>query len=287
MSLNLGIIASSRTTSGGSLLLDIYPSAAAAFSLRKLRTAYTGAAIRVRRSSDNTETDIGFVANELDTVALLSFVGANNGFVTIWYDQSGNGRNGVQATTTNQPTIVTLGVVETVNTKPSIKFVSANSTRFTLSGILNGNQSRTQIAVYKPSVTSGVLGVFGQGTTDLTGKWSYIQARSGGASGDPYFAGYAQDLGNGLSTMNTNIKIGTFLYNGTTGYLWKNNTQLTSGNLTLSTVVTEIVQIGMSGRPGFFEPFNGLINECILYTSNQLTNISAINSNINSYYTIY
>jgi hypothetical protein len=50
-------------------LLDDYPNAAAAYSLRLLRTAYTGDAIRVRRASDNTEQDIGFV-NELDTAAL-------------------------------------------------------------------------------------------------------------------------------------------------------------------------------------------------------------------------
>ena len=62
-----------------SYLLDTYSGAAAAYSLRKLRTAYTGNAIRVRRSSDNTSQDIGFDANgELDTASMLSFVGSNN-----------------------------------------------------------------------------------------------------------------------------------------------------------------------------------------------------------------
>ena len=43
-----------------------------------------GSAVRVRRSSDNSETDIGFTVNgNLDTAALLTFVGAGNGFVTI------------------------------------------------------------------------------------------------------------------------------------------------------------------------------------------------------------
>jgi hypothetical protein len=44
-----------------SLLLDTYSGAAVAYSLRKLRTAYSGSAIRVRRSSDNAEQDFGFV----------------------------------------------------------------------------------------------------------------------------------------------------------------------------------------------------------------------------------
>lgn len=61
----------------GSLLLDSYPNAAVAYSLRKLRSAYTGSAIRVRRSVDNVEQDFGFVNNVLDTDSLLDFVGYN------------------------------------------------------------------------------------------------------------------------------------------------------------------------------------------------------------------
>lgn len=59
------------------LLLDLYPNAAVAYSLRKLRTAYTGSTIRVRRSSDNAEQDIAFVGNDLDTQTMLDFVGYN------------------------------------------------------------------------------------------------------------------------------------------------------------------------------------------------------------------
>jgi hypothetical protein len=55
-------------------LLDNYPGATVAYSLRKLRTAYSGNAIKVRRSSDNLEQDIGFVGNDLDTASLLTFV---------------------------------------------------------------------------------------------------------------------------------------------------------------------------------------------------------------------
>jgi len=60
-----------------SLLLDTYPNAAVAYSLRKLRTAYSGSAIRVRRSSDNAEQDIAFSGNDLDTTSMLDFVGYN------------------------------------------------------------------------------------------------------------------------------------------------------------------------------------------------------------------
>jgi hypothetical protein len=74
---NTGIYLASLTPLAPSLLLDDYPNAAVAYSLRQLRTAYTGAAIRVRRSSDNAEQDINFVSGDLDTQSLLDFVGYN------------------------------------------------------------------------------------------------------------------------------------------------------------------------------------------------------------------
>ena len=59
-------------------VLDDYTgddAAAAAYSLRKVRTAYEGSAIKVRRSSDDGLQDIGFDSNgDLDTTALLAFV---------------------------------------------------------------------------------------------------------------------------------------------------------------------------------------------------------------------
>lgn len=90
-------------------LLDTYSGAAAAYSLRQLSSSYSGSAIRVRRSSDNTEQDIGFASNELDVTALASFCSGTNGFVTTWYDQSGNGNNATQTTAANQPQIVSSG----------------------------------------------------------------------------------------------------------------------------------------------------------------------------------
>lgn len=95
----------------------------AAYSLRKLRNAYTGNAIRVRRSSDNVEADIGFRNGvDLDTTALLAHCGAGDGFVTTWYDQSGSNLNATQTTATNQPSIVTSGVINLDSGKPTILY---------------------------------------------------------------------------------------------------------------------------------------------------------------------
>jgi len=111
----------------GLMLLDTYPSAEGAYSLRKLRSAYSSYCIKVRRSSDNATQDIGFVDNVLDTVSLLTFIGENSGYIDTWYDQSGNGRNLTQSTTSQQPLIVSSGAINKTNNKPSIYFDPSGS----------------------------------------------------------------------------------------------------------------------------------------------------------------
>lgn len=95
--------------------LDLYPGAVGAYSMRELSSSYAGSCIRVRRSSDNAEQDIGFANSFLDTASLTSFVGANNGFVVKIYDQSGNGKHKVQASTSEQPVIISSGTLQTKN----------------------------------------------------------------------------------------------------------------------------------------------------------------------------
>lgn len=101
------------TAASGSLILDTVSTGLfLAYSLRKLRSAYSGACIKVRRSSDNTTQDIGFNAQgALDTAALLSFCGAGNGYVDTIYDQSGNARHTTQSTAASQAQVVASGAL--------------------------------------------------------------------------------------------------------------------------------------------------------------------------------
>lgn len=86
------------------ILLDDFPSAALAYSFRKLRTAYAGSAVRIRRDSDNAEQDIGFSGNDFDTAEAASFIGEGGiGWIVTWYDQSGNGLNVTQSSAASQP----------------------------------------------------------------------------------------------------------------------------------------------------------------------------------------
>jgi len=68
-------------TAGNAQFLDALGIAGAscAFSLRKLRGAYNGPAIYVRRDSDNQQTGIGFLPNgDFDIYSLMGWVGAEN-----------------------------------------------------------------------------------------------------------------------------------------------------------------------------------------------------------------
>ena len=122
------IFARSPRTASRALLLEQFPDAAAAYSLRPVsRTGYFNPILRVRRSSDNAERDAYWW--ELLDGTLTTWTGANDGFVRTWYDQSGNARHAEQTTAGNQPQIVDAGALVTDGGKPAIQFITNNQTR--------------------------------------------------------------------------------------------------------------------------------------------------------------
>jgi len=91
----------------------IIESAVRVYSYRKIIPDYVGDCIRVRRSSDNGEADIGFSGGLLDQTALLAHTGAggtDQGFIVTWHDQ-GTTADFTQAAAGRQTQIVTNGVV--------------------------------------------------------------------------------------------------------------------------------------------------------------------------------
>lgn len=116
-----GQTATLRYSGGAISLLDQLTTApAAAYGLRKLKSTYAGSAIRIRRSSDNTEQDIGFTGSNLNTASISSFVGSSDAYVTTLYDQSGNAKHLTQATNNSQPILVLAGTLQTQNSLPAI-----------------------------------------------------------------------------------------------------------------------------------------------------------------------
>jgi hypothetical protein len=148
----------------GFCLLDRYPGAIAAYSLRRLRIQYTGPVIRVRRSSDNAEMDIGFdFSNDGSTLnesALLNFVGNANGFVTRWYDQSGNGMDQARTIASQQPQIVTNGTIYTSNGKPAIYFNGNMNMRSVINTSLTSPAGEWSSFGVIHSIAFNIAGVF-------------------------------------------------------------------------------------------------------------------------------
>ena len=109
--------------------IDGMPSPRLAYSLRKLRSGYTGAALRVRRGSDNTEADVYFYNQKEVTLnsmtssgdTLQVFIGGETAFVTKWYNQSAETTkpDAVQTTTGRQPELISSGTFNN-----GIKFVT-------------------------------------------------------------------------------------------------------------------------------------------------------------------
>lgn len=128
------------------------------FSLRPL-ARYSGPVLKVRRSSDNLTELFYFSTSRygINEDEILAFVGANDGFVEAWYDQSGSGRHATNTTTAQQPKIVTAGVVEKRNGRPTIVFSGAQrlNVTTTIFGSSFGVFQRSSVASVISEMTSG------------------------------------------------------------------------------------------------------------------------------------
>jgi len=262
-------------------LLDDYSGATAAYSLRRLATAYTGNLIRVRRSSDNAEQDFGYDSNNvLDTAALLTFCGAGNGFVTTWYDQSGSVNNAIQSTAANQPQIVSSGAMLTTNGKNSIKFDGSNDFLATTGTPFSATQN-TLIAVSKQDSTSSYKRLFNIGNF-AAGRY----LGSANATDDmlAIFNNSTFSCFGGVA-ISQNLSI---MYNiTTTGYLRNNGTQVNTVTASNSSYSSKNLFIGNDEQSNVGYFWNGIGQEFIFYPTQQHSNVAGIESNINTFYSIY
>jgi hypothetical protein len=284
-------------------LLDFYPNAAAAYSLRKLRSAYTGSAIEVRRTNLDV-ADIGFTSTgELDIAALLAFTGTgalDNGFVTTWYDQSGNARNSVQSTALNQPQIVSSGAIILENAKPCLKFDGINDTlrmtgtmplierSFSFVGKQNVTQQDAGIISFRPiggsnDFRSPDTFCFTTTNNSVTPKRAYtIEGSTSGSYG-------LQKNGTGADI----LQYGLYMETKTSGEgkLYENGVlQVTDSSFTeFNSENTQAFNLGARNftNTTISSFFNGQFQEFIYWSVNNISNRTGIESNINSFYSIY
>jgi hypothetical protein len=271
-----------------SLLLDLYP-ATAAYSVRKLRTAYTGACMRVRRSSDNTEQDIGFSGNDLDTAALLSFVGASNGRVVTWYDQGLNNANVSNSVVTNQPKIVDNGVIIQLNGLPALN-LDGDDFLIYGSNILT-NDSLLILSVDKTQLASSAFNnaIFDASTQQIFS--GAVGARFDNFSGNFRFGTLSSFL---TTPSTTNVqKLRSAIANNVGRYVRINGTLLNSQLGDFRPTFTGVNQHKVGaftngtnqslGAVGFL----GEIQEVLVFQGSPTNNFSQIETNINTYYGIY
>jgi len=267
-------------------LLDQFPDAAAAYSLRKLRKAYTGAAVRVRESGGNTEADIGFLADgTLDTTALLAHCGANNGFVSVCYDQSGNGNDAIQATSTNQPKIVSSGALVEENGNAAIEFDGIDDllTISAGSSILPSTGDISSFVVFS-------------GSTSVSG---YLYANRT-SSNDRH--GLGLQFFSGALRINGAVRVGgtwsiyeEFLANANQQYLvsaFKEDVDMyVDGSKTVGSLnglfASNSSSFNIGANTNDLNSFDGVMQEIVLFSSNEIGNRTGIEANINDYYNIY
>lgn len=273
-----GIIASSG---GGafSYLLDTYGSANFAYSIRKLSSSYMGACMRIRRSSDNAEQNINFVSDYIDTASMLSFVGAGNGFVTKWYDQSGNANDSFQTTAAGQPQIISSGslVVSSVNGKPIIYQNGVNTKHLNLTSIVPFGNPFVQVALvdkfnssYDYITTGGVSSATTgarllNSTTASIVNWSSVTNFT-------------------LSDTSTGEKIVTsYRKANLNGGIYFNNSQQDVEKLTSKATSTSLSRIlNLNNAQG-----HSNLQEIVFWSQDYISDLSEITTEVNNYYNIY
>jgi hypothetical protein len=194
---------------------------------------------------------------------------AGNGFVTTWYDQSGNANNATQSTAQVQPQIVSSGTILTNNSKPSIFLENQDSLTFTsLTPITTFTVAKIDTLNY---AIHYVL------YNNVSPRGYFYGGTFTGVNGLGIYDGTAKSI----TGEDTNTHLGYFNYNGT-------NYEVAKDGDTISNLASgSNFDLNYIGRQQTSLSLNGQLQEIVIYPSTQSTNKSNIESNINTYYSIY
>ena len=182
-------------------------SAAAAYSLRKVRSAYSGNALRIRRTSDNVEVDVAFDSN--DKVSLDSAITNTSEQQTLTLETSWSIVAGSATSTTLTPLaslnvsgtssgfIVGVGIIDTI--VPVGKSVNVSSFVNSLSGsweIYLVDSGGTQVSATESITSTGNLS---KSLTVITGQPASIYIKSTSTNSSialGFFFGAGYSVGN-------------------------------------------------------------------------------------------
>tara|TARA_R100000149_G_C5880291_1_gene145245 strand:- start:5238 stop:6749 length:1512 start_codon:yes stop_codon:yes gene_type:complete len=266
--------------------------------------AYTGGGADASNWTDtigsNDATKVGSPA---------AFTGQGiSAFVDTWYDQSGNGRDASQSTSSSQPFILKDGSLITLQGKPSIDFADrgsasamglvttydissdGNLTEYSVLSVFDGvNLTNTGTIVSSGAVISGsaTYGGFVH-FINSSGNGGFITARnqtngaSAFSSSTPR-AGFQN--GTGFRIMSTYYKSTSFLtelYGFTSGSNADDTSSPVKPQANSST--NGRLAIGTSKTFEFRDAFNGLISEVIAFTSDKRDDNTEFKNDLTNYY---
>jgi len=260
-------------------------------------SVYSGACLRVKRTSDNVEQDINFVSSSpnalLDTAALLTFAGANTCVVCRWYFQDGSGKYFEQTTIANMPRIVNAGTLDTRNSIPAIIFDGSNdfmevpsSSGLTISPTSFYSVSAratNSINQFSVVLSTGILagergyGIFYESAFTALNRL-YIQSR--------YVTGGFANTGNYTNSLNAPNLLQAITTNTQDRTWYNGGSQQTSNFTQTNNTTTTNITIGarISGSVSFFH--NGAIQEVCIYQSDKASEQLAMATNITTRYGI-
>jgi len=251
-------------------VLDDYPGATAAYSLRRLSSSWTGPAIRVKRQFTFDELDIGFKENgDLDTEAMTDFSEGDAAlFVDTLYDQTGNGFHAVSELTFGPRIVNSNGTVVLLDNKVSMVFDGINDETLAADLLTEFDDTDFLVSVvYGEGGGSYALAMGTFGTVPRlyfqSDRWSY----------------------NTLNTMTwtdvTAQNVMQYQVNGATQEVFSNNVTLATATEAQQDFGTAIFRLGRIGSATFMD---GKFQEVIIYTSNQVDNRISIYENQNAYW---
>ena len=289
-------------------LLDLYPATPAyhAYSVRKLRNLYPGFCLRIRRTTVapnpitttivdlrfdidtntiNFNSSIVYVSGTTTAATTLGqfALGTVDGHtvpssinVVTWYDQSGNGKNVTQATTTSQPFLVIAGVLQVIDGSVAVRFNAVNNQQLSLADASTSYSNMSCFVLSNSISATANTNAYGQGVLNSNARLfmpsgtaiSYNTSGTFPITGQTAGADRLYELICGAST--------------TSGY----SNGIISSVASIASVITSntVIRIGANGAaPSVY--LNGYIKEAIAFTG--FPSRTGVETNINSYYNVW
>ena len=287
----MGITLGVYSQAGGSnYLLDQYPGAGFAYGFKRFKGSYSSNNIKARENAGSTEQNIGFTAEVLDISSLLTFTGSNDGLLPIIYDQSTNGNNFTQTIAANQLEIVDAGSLVTSNSLAATQGSSTTggkTSSIAFSGmtdiwffdVLDVTNTSTPQVLYESSPnyassTGAFLITIQSNVLRVSNKNSSNEGRNN------------YNISTGRQVISIRMRAGVSIATFSEVYINGSQIPISATTGTGNSIFSNQV-LYISARGGRFYGFQGKRQASIFYPSDQSSNRTEIETNLNNYYDIY